>query len=119
MWPEKDIPEDYLELAKKLIRQGYVSEVEFVELCNLAVKHIDSGSIPIEIRSDMALYIANLWLCHNNIGDATPLDDIGGQFADWDIPGSLSVEDDLGKRYWERLKHWVDIANDKFPGKYQ
>src|SRR5438876_10220681 len=111
MWPEKDIPEEYLTLAKRLVGQPSVTEREFVDLCMLAVKYIKSGNVRLYIRSDMALYIANIWLGHKNISDSWLLDEIGGQFGEWEIPGTFVIDDELHKPYWEMLRQWIADAD--------
>ena len=85
-----------------------------MNLCKLAIMHIDSGDVPIAIRSHMALYIANLWLRHENISRKDLLDEIGGQFAEWDVEGTFYIESDLYKAEWERLKSWVAEADGIF-----
>ena len=115
MWPTKDIPDEFLKLAQGLVFKQSVTEVEFIALCKLAVKYIDSGKVPVVIRSHMALYIANIWLNHKNIGDISLLSEIGGQFAEWDREGSFVIEDDTGKEYWSDLKKWIAEADKKYP----
>lgn len=114
MWPEKDLPEDYLKLAKALIAKKEVTEREFVDLCVLAIRCINEGRTTLEARSDMARYIASLWLRHKNIGDIDLLSEIGGQFAEWEIPRTFKIDDELHRPYWEDLQKWVAEADQKY-----
>lgn len=114
MWPENNVPSEYLLLAKKLIHQDSISEREFIELCKLAVKYIQSGKVSVRTRNDMALYIGNLWLRHENIGDVSLLSEIGGQFAEWEIPGSFKIDDAIGERQWLSLLEMIDEADKNY-----
>lgn len=113
-WPEKGIPKDYLLIAQELVHRKDVTERQFVDLCILAIKYIDSGQVPLFVRSDMALYVANVWLGHPNILDVSLLSDIGGQFAEWEIPGTFRIEDEVHKPPWERLKKMVNEADGRY-----
>jgi len=114
MWPTDNIPQDFLDMAMPLVHKQSITEREFIDLCKLAVAEIDSGVVPLYARSDMALYIANLWLNHENISSRDLLDEIGGQFAEWDIDGALEIENELILEFWERLKRWLVAADEKF-----
>lgn len=115
MWPEKNIPADYLKLAQKLVQQETVTEREFIDLCKLAIKYVKSGEVSLYTRSDMALYVANLWVCHENISDVSLLSEIGGQFGEWEIPGCFVIEDEPGKYYWDLILRLIDEADKKYP----
>jgi hypothetical protein len=114
-WPEKDIPREYLVLAQELVQRPTVSERDFIDLCKMAIKYIQSGDIPINTRSDMALYIANLWVKHKNIGDVSLLSDIGGQFGEWEIPGSFIIDHEPFKQHWDLIVRLVDKADKLYP----
>lgn len=114
MWPEKDVPKDYLKLAKRLVNQETVTKREFIDLCKLAIKYVQSSDVSVRTRSDMAIYIANLWLNHKNIGSVSLLSEIGGQFGEWEIPGSFVI-DDVRRPYWELILELVDEADKKYP----
>lgn len=114
MWPTKDIPSDYLELAQRLVSQDYVSEREFVDLCLLAIKHVESDSVGMNTRSDMAIYISNLWFRHGNISSVSLLSEIGGQFGEWELPGHFVIDDKAGKYYCDMVRRMVYEADEKY-----
>jgi hypothetical protein len=114
MWPTKDIPQDYLDLAQALVKRESVTKQEFLRLCNLAVHYVDAGQTNSQSQADMFLYIANIWLKHDNVSDGSITDDIGGEFAEWEIPGQLQLQHDTDQKLWARLKSWLDIANEKY-----
>lgn len=112
-WPKENVPDEYLEIATKLVGKSVITKKEYLDLCLLAIKLINSGQTTLTGRSNMAMYIANIWLCHENISEDDLLDEIGGQFAVFDIPGTFIIDDDLHKPYWEQLKTWVSEAEEK------
>ncbi len=114
MWPEKDIPLDYLILAKRLISQKVVTEREFIDLCKMAIQYVEQSKISSLTRSDMAMYIAHIWLNHKNINNVSLLSDIGGQFSEWEVPGAFMIDDEVRKVYWYRLQQWVHEADEKY-----
>lgn len=113
-WPKAGIPKDYLETATRLVRQPVVTKGEFVALCTLAVHYIDTGQVPLMVRSSMALYIGSLWFRHENISESSLLSEIGGQFAEWDIPGNFDIENKLERADWELTKRLIREAQEKY-----
>jgi len=65
----------------------------------------------------MFMYIANLWFRHENIDDGSITSDIGGQFAEWEIPGTINLSRPNDKEQWARLKSWIDQADKKYNDK--
>lgn len=114
MWPEEHVPEDYLRMAKALIARDDVTAREYINLCKLAVAYIDTGKVDGDVRSDMALYIAAVWLRNRNIDEVDILNAIGGQFGEWEIPGTFVIDTEPEKSQWQRLMKWVDEADEKY-----
>jgi hypothetical protein len=113
-WPTKDIPTDYLKLAQLLVGKKEITKQEFIRLCKLAIYYTESRELKAQTQGDIFLYIANLWFRHSNIDDNSITSDIGGQFADWEIPGTLDLTHPADKKEWERLKHWIGEADEKY-----
>ena len=111
---DEEYPTRYLELAQRLVAQESVSEREFVDLCLLAVKYIKSGKVSLFTRSDMAIYVSNLWFKHDNISSISLLSEIGGQFGEWEIPGHFDIESKNGKYFWDMVQRMVREADEKY-----
>lgn len=112
-WPTHGIPAEFLALAQRLLKEQHVTNEDFLRLCKIAVDAIDSGQVPLYVRSDMALYIASLWLNNKNISENSLLDEIGGAFGELEIPGSFMIgEGEPYERRWSDIKSWIHGAQE-------
>jgi len=116
MPPLTGVPDDFVRLAQQLMVKSNVTKQEFVQLCKLTVDLIEAGTTTLGSRSTMAYYIASFWLGNDNVDDGSITNDIGGQFADWEIPGAFIIDDNSHRPYWEALKSWINIAEEKYGG---
>ena len=109
-WPAQSVPLEFLKAARELVEAQTVSKNDFLELCVFARQIIDSGRTTTQARNGMSFYIANLWTRHENIASDELLNDIGGQFAEWEIPGTFDLNREVYVEKWERLKLWILLA---------
>lgn len=114
LWHEKDVPKDYLSLAISICDKDSVTKLEFLALCKSAMDIVETRKITSEGIANMFIFIASLWLRHDNIDDGSITSDIGGQFAEWEIPGTLDLEHPEYQKLWERMKSWIVIADEQY-----
>lgn len=110
----ENTPKEFQVNAKILSAKSHITKREFIDLCMLTVEKIEAGETDLQSRSDMAYELTGLWLRHENISDGSITNDIGGQFSDWEIPGTFIIDDDLHRPYWLDLKKWITEANEKY-----
>jgi hypothetical protein len=114
MWTEKDVPEDYLTLANKLVHSTLVTKTDFIYLCKVAIRIVETGKLTPEGKANMFVYIADIWLRHDSIDDGSITSDIGGQFAEWEIPGTLNLKYPVNQQNWQKLKSLVAKADKAY-----
>jgi hypothetical protein len=113
-WPTEGIPEEYLLLATRLVHRSFITKVEFVDLCKLAVKYINTGQTSVHSRAGMFLYITYLSLGHDNIDDDTITGRIGDFAADWERDGALDLQSEQGAGRWNDFESVVAEAAKKY-----
>jgi len=111
--PEANIPSEYLQTAKPLLQREFVSQVEVLELCLLAIRLIDSEQPVSRGRRGMSSYIADIWFSRDALDDDSLLEEICCQFRDWEIEGRFDFNNKLNVAEWERTKNWVAKAEER------
>lgn len=95
------VPLEFEENSKALFAKDLVSEREYVDLCLLAFKLIESEW---DKRQGMAYRLAGLWLRHKNLEENELLDQIGSEFDVLELPDKHAAGSEEGVR-----KHWAEV----------
>lgn len=115
--PNENVPPEFLTASRKLYGRKRITKREFIDLCKLAVKLAESGRTDTLGRSHMAYHITGLWLAHKNIGSASLLSGIGGQFGELEIEGSFDLDSEFDRKRWQELKEGIIEADRKYTRK--
>jgi hypothetical protein len=107
------VPSEFEEYSKALFVKESISKREFVDLCLLATKLIDTHW---DKRQGMAYHIAGAWLKYKNLEQDDLLDQIGGEFGTLELPDyhAAGSEEEVRTK-WSEVKELVKEADEKFP----
>lgn len=106
------VPKEFEEYSKDLFSKSSISKRDFVDLCLLATKLIDTNW---NKRQGMAYHIAGAWLKYKNIDDNDLLDQIGGEFGTLELPDHHAAGSEAAVRQkWQQVKELVLEADKKF-----
>jgi hypothetical protein len=113
MKEDLSVPPEFEKYSKALFKKTTITKREFVELCLLAAKFIDTHW---EQRQGMAYHITGAWFYYKNIDTDDLLDQIGAECGSLEVPdehvigGSKEV-----RKKWQELKELIKEADERFP----
>jgi len=113
MKEDLSVPREFEEFSNTFFKKKAITQREFVELCLLAAKLIDTNW---DKRQGIAYNVTGAWLYYKNIDKDDLLDEIGAECGSLELPDQYiaATEKEVRKK-WQKLKDLIKEADEKFP----